>query len=162
MQLGGFEHDRDRVFLLSTTHGAETHGLAAAIEVMRIYETEGVVERLRERGETLRGRLRPEIGRLGLSEHVLLLGHPANLVFATLDAAGQRSQAFRTLFLQEIIQRGVIGPSLVVSASLTDEDIDRTVDVLGAALTVYRRALDEGVERYLVGRPVKPVFRARG
>jgi hypothetical protein len=24
---------------------------------------------------------------------------------------------------------------------------------------VYRRAIDEGVEGYLVGRPVKPVFR---
>ena len=162
MELGGFDHDRDRVFLLSTTHGAETHALAAAIEVMRIYETEGVVERLRERGETLRGRLRPEIERLGLTAHVLLLGHPANLVFATLDADGQRSQAFRTLLLQELIGRGVIGPSLVVSASLTDEDIQRTVDAFCEALSVYRRALDEGVERYLVGRPVKPVFRARG
>jgi hypothetical protein len=26
-------------------------------------------------------------------------------------------------------------------------------------LAVYRRALDEGVDRYLRGRPVKPVFR---
>ena len=30
MQLGGFEHPNNRVFLLSTTHGAETHALAAA------------------------------------------------------------------------------------------------------------------------------------
>jgi glutamate-1-semialdehyde 2,1-aminomutase len=161
MELGGFDHDHERVFLLSTTHGAETHGLAASIEVMRIYEAEGVVERLRERGERLASRLRPEIERSGLGDRLLLLGHPSNLVFATLDASGQRSHAFRTLFLQEMIRRGVIGPSFVVSASLTDADIDHTVDAVGDVLRVYRRALDEGVERYLEGRPVKPVFRAR-
>lgn len=161
MELGGFDHDRERVFLLSTTHGAETHGLAASIEVMRIYDAENVVERLRERGERLASRLRPEIERSGLADRLLLLGHPSNLVFATLDASGQRSQAFRTLFLQEMIRRGVIGPSFVVSASLTDADIDHTVDAVGDVLRVYRRALDEGVGRYLEGRPVKPVFRAR-
>jgi glutamate-1-semialdehyde 2,1-aminomutase len=161
MELGGFDHDRERVFLLSTTHGAETHGLAASIEVMRIYEAEDVVGRLRERGERLSSRLRPEIERFGLADHLLLLGHPSNLVFATLDASGQRSQPFRTLFLQELIRRGVIGPSFVVSASLTDEDIDHTVDAVCGALGVYRRALEEGIGGYLEGRPVRPVFRAR-
>ena len=34
MELGGLYHDRERVFLLSTTHGAETHALAAAIATM--------------------------------------------------------------------------------------------------------------------------------
>ena len=41
MRLGGLEHpDQPRVFLLSTTHGAETHALAAAIATMRIYDRE--------------------------------------------------------------------------------------------------------------------------
>src|SRR5262245_10722311 len=34
MELGGLDHPKDRVFLLSTTHGAETHALAAAQAVM--------------------------------------------------------------------------------------------------------------------------------
>jgi glutamate-1-semialdehyde 2,1-aminomutase len=33
------------------------------------------------------------------------------------------------------------------------------VAAVDRALGVYRRALDEGVEKYLVGPPVKPVFR---
>ena len=40
-----------------------------------------------------------------------------------------------------------------------DEDIERTLDGIAEALHIYRKALDEGVEKYLVGRPVKPVFR---
>jgi glutamate-1-semialdehyde 2,1-aminomutase len=33
------------------------------------------------------------------------------------------------------------------------------VDVVGEALATYRRALEDGVDTYLRGRPVKPVFR---
>lgn len=31
MRLGGIDHDKERVFLISTTHGAETHALRAAV-----------------------------------------------------------------------------------------------------------------------------------
>ena len=80
------------------------------------------------------------------------MGRPCNLVFGTLDADGQRSQPFRTLFLQELITRGIVGPSFVVSAALSDEDIDRTVEAVDQALAVYaRRAL--GRHRRLPARP---------
>ena len=55
MRLGGLDHhDRPRVFLLSTTHGAETHALAAAIATMQVYQREGVIEHLYRQGERLR------------------------------------------------------------------------------------------------------------
>jgi glutamate-1-semialdehyde 2,1-aminomutase len=38
-------------------------------------------------------------------------------------------------------------------------DIDRTINAVHESLAVYKKALQEGVEKYLVGRPVKPVFR---
>ena len=38
MELGGSRHKRERVFLLSTTHGAESHELAAAIATMDFYQ----------------------------------------------------------------------------------------------------------------------------
>jgi glutamate-1-semialdehyde 2,1-aminomutase len=47
----------------------------------------------------------------------------------------------------------------VVSYAHRDTDIDRTVAAVDAALGVYRRALDGGVERFLVGRPSQPVYR---
>jgi glutamate-1-semialdehyde 2,1-aminomutase len=89
----------------------------------------------------------------------VLVGHPSNIVYATLDETGARSQPFRTLFLQEIIRRGVLAPSFVVGTAHDDAAIDQTVNSVGEALRVYMRALEDGVERYLVGRPVKPVFR---
>jgi glutamate-1-semialdehyde 2,1-aminomutase len=50
-------------------------------------------------------------------------------------------------------------PSLVVSYSHTDEDIDRTIEKIGEALHIYRKALDESAEKYLVGPPSKPALR---
>ena len=159
MELGGLHHDRERVFLLSTTHGAENHSLAAAIETMQIYRRDNVIEFMHRQGERLRTGVDRVIESLGLGDYFQLLGRPSNLVFATRDQSKQPSQPFRTLFLQEMIQRGLLTPSLVVSFSHTDADIDRTIEAIGESLQVYRRALENGVENFLVGRPVKPVFR---
>ncbi len=161
MELGGLHHSGDRVFLLSTTHGAETCGLAAAMATIEVYRREPVVEHLWRQGERLSRGVTQAAEAAGVASQFRIVGFAPNLVYATCDAAGERSQAFRTLFLQELIQRGVIAPSLVVSYSHTDEDIDRTIGAIGEALLVYRKALEDGIDRYLVGRPVQPVFRRR-
>lgn len=159
MELGGLYHDKERVFLLSTTYGAENHTLAAALETMRIYEQENVIDYLYRQGESLTEGINRAVEENCLSGYFGVLGRPCNLIFFTRDQTMQPSQPFRTLFLQETIKRGLLMPSLVVSYSHTDEDIDRTVEAIGEALQVYRKALDEGVEKYLIGRPVKPVIR---
>ena len=160
MRLGGLDHhDRPRVFLLSTTHGAETHALAAAIATMQVYQREGVIEHLYRQGERLRRETEQAVRRHGLSAFVKVVGKPCCLSYATLDQDGRPSQAFRTLFLQETIRRGVLMPSLVVSYSHGDDDVDLTIAAIDGALAVYRQALDDGVERYLVGRPSQTVYR---
>ena len=159
MDLGGIHHAGERVFLLSTTHGAETHALAAAVATMQVYETEPVIEHLYRQGARLARGFRQASAVHGLSENVTVQGKECNLWYYTRDRAGKQSQAFRSLFLQELIKRGVLAPSFVVSYSHSDVDIDRTVDAIDGALAVYRRALDEGVDRYLVGRSSSPVFR---
>ncbi len=159
MELGGLMHDKERVFLLSTTYGAESHSLAAALATIKVYEEEGVIEHLYRQGERLTKGINQAIEATGVKGYFELSGKPCNLVFATLDPQGNRSQVYRALFMQEIIRRGIIGPSFVVSYSHSDDDIDRTIDAVSEALVIYGRALDEGAEKYLVGRPVKPVFR---
>ena len=162
MELGGLRTDRDRVFLLSATHGAETHALAAAIAVLDIYRDEAVAERLHERGAALRRRLTEVVTRHGLGAFVGTAGRDCNLVFFTRGPDGAPSQAFRTLFLQEMTRRGVLGPSFVISAAHDDDALDATADALDGALAVYAEALDAGtVDGWLVGRPVQPVFRHR-
>ena len=160
MRLGGLDHyDKPRVFLLSTTHGAETHGLAAAIATMKVYQNEPVIEHLHRQGKRIKTLGAEAIRTHGLADHVKIMGNPSCLLFATLDREGKPSQYFRSLFLQETIKRGVIMPSLVVGYTHSDEDIDRTIEAIDGALAVYKRALNDGVQKHLIGRPSEVVYR---
>ncbi len=158
MRLGSREREQDNVFLLSTTHGAEIPALAAAIATMHVYRSEPVVEQLYRQGERLQRGMLEAVRRHGMGDYVTIAGRPCNLLFGTRGPDGQPSQAYRTLFLQELIRRGVLAPSFIVSYSHTDEDIDKTIDAIDGALSVYKRALDEGTDRYLVGSPSRHVF----
>jgi glutamate-1-semialdehyde 2,1-aminomutase len=159
MKLGGLDHTGERVFLLSTTHGAETHALAAARETLNIYGRCHVVEHLYRQGERLRAGIKACIMRHGITGQFEVLGRAPNLIYATKDADGRGSQGFRTLFLQEMIRGGIIAPSFVVSFSHSDEVIDHTIEIVDRALAIYSRALTEGLEKYLLGPTVKPVNR---
>ncbi|MGW5607494.1 glutamate-1-semialdehyde 2,1-aminomutase [Streptomyces sp. NPDC003753] len=160
MERGGLRHSGDRVFLLSTTHGAETHSLAAAMAVQATYVEEGITARLHALGERLAAGVRDAAAGMGVGEHIVVRGRASNLVFATLDENRQPSQQYRTLFLRRLLAGGVLAPSFVVSSALSEADIDHTVDVVAQACAVYRKALDAGDPTpWLAGRPVKPVFR---
>jgi glutamate-1-semialdehyde 2,1-aminomutase len=161
MELGGLQHDKERVFLLSTTYGAESHSLAAAIATMQVYKENKVVEFLYKQGQRLAAGINQSIREFHLEDNFVLLGKPCCLVYGTRDGEKKPSQPFRTLFLQETLKRGLLMPSLIVSYSHTDTDIDQTVEAIHEALAIYRKALDEGVEKYLKGRAVKPVYRVK-
>ncbi|MGW2824787.1 glutamate-1-semialdehyde 2,1-aminomutase [Streptomyces sp. NPDC001443] len=160
MERGGLRHSGERVFLLSTTHGAETHSLVAAMAVLATYTEEGITARLHALGERLAAGVRAAAADAGVGDHVVVRGRASNLVFATLDENGLPSQEYRTLFLRRLLAGGVLAPSFVVSSALDDADIDRTVEVVAQACAVYRKALDAADPTpWVAGRPVKPVFR---
>lgn len=161
MRLGSRERPGDDVFLLSTTHGVETPALIAAKTTMEIYRAEPVVEHLHRAGERLAEGLRQAAVRHGLANFVEPVGRPCNLFFATRDPDGKPSQPYRTLFLQEMIRRGVLGPSFVTSYSHSDDDIDKTIAAIDGALAIYARAMTDGTEGLLIGPPSRPVFGRR-
>ncbi|MGQ4601570.1 glutamate-1-semialdehyde 2,1-aminomutase [Nocardia sp. R6R-6] len=161
MERGGLRTDDPRVFLLSTTHGPETGALAAFRAVVHAYATTDPVGRMEHAGRRLRAGFEEITAELGIAEHLRVTGRPSCLIFQTCDPQGRSSQEFRTLFLRELLRRGVLGQSFVTSAAHTDTDIDHTVDACRGAATVYARALDHGgVDGFLEGRPVAPALRA--
>ncbi len=159
MELGGLHHKKERVFLISTTHGAENHALAAAIANIKFFKENQVVERLDEQGRKLKEGVNKASTELGIFDHIKILGPNCCSVYGTKDQDGFPSQPFRTLFIQECMKRGLLMPSSIVSYSHSDQDIEETIERMAEAMVVYKHALDEGVEKYLVGRPVSPVFR---
>jgi glutamate-1-semialdehyde 2,1-aminomutase len=162
MRLGGFVEDRDRVFLLSQTFGGEPWSLAAILATIKVYEHEDVTHQLHCIGAKLRSGFEAAVAAEGLGDHVQLSGRDCNLTYITRDTSGERSQEFRTIFLQELIRRGVLAPSFVVSFSHEQSALDRTFAALAGALPVYRRGLEEGPAAVLQNRPVRPALRRRG
>ena len=157
---GGLFHDKERVFLLSTTHGAEGPSLAAATETMRIYRDEPVIEHLYHVGERLRAGIEQVTAALGVSEYLSVAGRGCNLLYSTHDHEHKPSQPFRTLFMQELIRWGVLAPSFIVSYSHSEADIDYTIEAFSRAAKVYKKALEAGsTDGLLIGAPTKVVYR---
>ncbi|MEV0293580.1 glutamate-1-semialdehyde 2,1-aminomutase [Nocardia sp. NPDC050710] len=160
MELGGLRTDRDRVFLLSTTHGPESGSLAAFRAVVREYTTGDPITRMEHAGRLLADGVNAIAADLGITEYLQVLGRPSCLIFATRDPEGRPSQPFRTLFLQELLDRGVLGQSFVTSAAHTEADVADTITACREAAIVYRKAIEQGsVDGLLHGRPVAPAIR---
>ena len=81
-------------------------------------------------------------------------------VFHFLGTDHKPSAEFRTLAMQEMIRRGVLFQCVFVPCfSHTEDDISYFTEAFIEILSVYKKALNEGVGKYLTGEPAKPVFR---
>lgn len=160
MELGGIDHGKERVFLISTTHGAETHALAAAIASIRYTKEHNTIESDRIKGEEIRSGVQKLIKQHQLEGSIGLKGHACWLLMTFGDREGNPSDGLKTLFFQELIKHGVLfRGTFNISVSHSSEDISRTFDAFGKTMAIYKKALDEGFQKYLVGEPIKPVFR---
>lgn len=149
----------ERTFLLSTTHGGEMCSLGAFIETMAIYKEMDICRHLWWYGERLVQGLEAIAKECGVEEHFLVEGPPISLSFVAKDINGEVSSKFRTLFAQEMIKGGVLIPWIAPSFAHGDNELDHTLSSARSALQTYSKALEGGVERFLIGPEMKPVFR---
>lgn len=160
LELGGLHHDRPRVFLLSATHGGETHALVAARETIAEMAEQDGSARIWEVGGALQDGLRAAIADHGLQDAVRCHGYPCSPILSFHADTPRRGAELRTLFLQETVRRGVLIPYIAPSLSHTPADVARTVEAAHEALELVRQAADRGsVAELLEGPAVKPVFR---
>lgn len=160
MELGSIELDgRERVFLLSTTHGAEMSGLGAFVATMNFMQRHGVVDHLWRYGRALMDMMERQAAAAGISGSFRVGGVACSPWYATFDAEGKVSLPLRTLFAQEMLRHGVLMPWIALSYRHQETELSRTEEAVSAAFAVYRKALDEGIEKYLEGPAIKPVFR---
>jgi glutamate-1-semialdehyde 2,1-aminomutase len=160
MRVGSIDEiGAERTFLVSTTHGGEMPGLGAFVEAVNVYQIENVIDHLWSYGARLFKGLSDAASDAGVSDQFMMDGNPIAMNFVTRDASGQPSLAFRTLFMQEMLKHGVLIPWIAVSLAHCDKELSLTLEAAAESLRVYARALDEGIDRYLEGPAVKPVFR---
>ncbi|MBF0547078.1 MAG: glutamate-1-semialdehyde 2,1-aminomutase [Candidatus Riflebacteria bacterium] len=160
MNIGGIlDESQERVFLISTTHGAEMCGLGALNKTIEVYKELDVVGQLWKYGEKLISEGNKIANELGIADYFFFEGYPCSPGYVTKDKTGKVSLELRTLFSQEMLKEGVLIPWIALCYSHSEKELEITLGALRKALKVYSLALEDGVEKYLLGRPIKPVFR---
>jgi glutamate-1-semialdehyde 2,1-aminomutase len=149
----------ERTFLLSTTHGGEMSGLGAFIETVNVYKEKEVCKHLWHFGGRLRDGMTELAQKHGVGDFFKIEGPAISLSYLTLDISGNPSLELRTLFSQEMIRHGVLMPWIAVSLAHGEPELDITLNAVDKALAVYKKALSDGVNKYLEGLVIKPVFR---
>lgn len=160
MQIGGIlEEGAERIFLTSTTHGAEMSALGAFIKTMEILKRDLVVDHFWNYGNKLVTGINNISKDLGIDDQFYLEGYPCSPNYVAKDNEGNVSLAFRTLFAQEMLEKKIMMPYVAVSYSHQETELDMTLSAAEHALKIYKQALESGLDGYLKSPVIKPVFR---
>ena len=161
MEYGGIKRTGEpKVFLVSTTHGGETHAIAAGLATIEVFENEPVIEHNHKIGDYFINGVNQIVSSRNLQKHLQLTGFNWSVGLAVKNAKGEPDMFLRTLFMQEMIRRGILYQGILSPCySHTIDDIDWMLSAFDESCEVLQRGIDEGYEKYLVGDEIKPVFR---
>jgi glutamate-1-semialdehyde 2,1-aminomutase len=118
-----------------------------------------VVEHLWDYGRKLIDMMQRQADSHGIGHSFKAGGIACSPYYLTLDASGANSLELRTLFSQELVRNGVLMPWIALCYRHGEEEFAATERAVDEAFKIYRLALDKGVEKYLIGPAIKPVFR---
>ena len=147
----------------SFTMGGETLSLAAALATLTKLQREPVIATMRARGEHLAAGVRERIEKHGVSRFISFSGHPAWTFLTFSDADGIGSFAIKTLWMQELMERGFLSLGTHnISYAHTEEDVDRLLVAYDEIFPLLRTAVESrAMQQYLKCEPLVPLFKVR-
>ena len=161
LELGGIRNTgAEKLFLVSTTHGGETCSIAAAIATMDVFEREDVIGHNQRMGQRFIDGSKAIIASHGLSNNIRNMQFNWHASLGYFDNEGQNSFGLRTLFHQEMIKRGVLFQGIFCPHySHRENDVDYVLQAIDESCILFKKGLEDGYDKYLIGEPIKPVFR---
>lgn len=161
MELGGIhKKGAEKLFLISTTHGGETCSIAAALATAEEYEKNDVIGHNHRMGRMFIEGSKKIFASHGLSHSIRNMQFEWHASLGYFDNEGNNSFGLRTLFHQEVIRRGILFQGVFAPHfSHSEQDVNAILEAMDDSCRVYKKALDEGFEKYLHGDPIRPVFR---
>ena len=160
MQHGSIEFkNRERTFLLSTTHGAEMSSLAAFIKTVHFLKENDVIQYMWDYGDKLKNMMNNLSYDLKIDDKFIVSGPSCSPVYDTKNNDMKSSLEFRTLFSQEMIAHDVLMPFITLCYRHRQKELKITERAVRKSLEIYKKALDSSVSKYLKGDVIKPVFR---
>ena len=154
--------EMEEVFF-SFTMGGETLSLAAAKAAISKLLREPVVATLRARGERLKAGAAERVARHGAGEFLSLSGNPTWSFLNMKDAHGVNAFETKTLFMQEMLARGILTLGTHnISYALSEADVDRVLAVYDEVFPILADAVkNKAMRQYLKCEPLVPLFRVR-
>lgn len=159
MNIGGLTPGQERVFLVSTTHGAEMCGLGALIETLKVYEELNVTDHIWNMGKRMVKGLNDIAREYSLQDYFYIQGAACSPNFVVCGKDKKPSFEYRTVFCQELLKSGIMMPYIAVAYEHTEKEIDLALEAARKAMKVYSDALNGNVEHFITGNVIKPVFR---
>jgi glutamate-1-semialdehyde 2,1-aminomutase len=161
MELGGIRRKGEKkLFLISTTHGGETSSIAAGLATINEFQTKDVVGHNHHIGDLFISGVKSLLEKHQLSDYIDQLQFNWHASMGFRNTAKEPDFGMRTLFNQEVIKRGVLFQGVFCPCfSHTEEDIAHILWAFDEAMEMYKKGLEDGYEKYLVGDVIKPVFR---
>jgi glutamate-1-semialdehyde 2,1-aminomutase len=161
MSLGGGRASGPRLFLVSTTHGAETASLAAMMATLTIFQRDNVIADNWRRGARLKANLQQIVSSHGLEGRLVIGGYPCLLNFAFAGLPEARSLEWKTLLMQELVERGVLTQGILFPTPSHDDAVcQETAAAFDYAVSQVAEAWRTGsVAGFLRGPAIRPVFR---
>ena len=134
---------------ISSVYWAEATGLAAGKATLREYLNQPVCTAVQDLGNAFVAGCLRVIAECGVPATMIGLPFFPSLTFRNL--APELLDPLVTLYMQETSKRGLFGgPGHFFCLQHTQSDLTTAVEIIGAALTTIRKALDEGdIPKYL-------------
>ena len=152
----------DEIFV-SVTYGGEALSLAAAIATMKKLDEAPVIEAMINSGRRLKSGVEHRI-ELHQAGHILgISGHPTWTTFFFKNVEGYTEWEIKTLFLQEVLARGVLTFGLqFTSYAHSEADIDYILNVYDEVLPILKDAVDKrSLHKQLRCEPLISLFNVR-
>lgn len=159
MELGGLIPGRERVFLISTTHGAEMSSLGALVETINVYKEYSVTDHIWAMGKRIVEGLKEIAREYYLQDYFYIEGAECSPNFVVCGKDRYPSFKYRTVFLQEMISENILIPYIAIAYEHTEREIDQTLEAARKAMKVYCDALNGDVDQFIKGNVIRPVFR---
>lgn len=133
--------------------------LGALVETINVYKELNVTKHIWDMGKTLVRGFNEIAKEFSLQEYFYIEGAECspNLVICGKDK--KASFEYRTIFLYEMLEQGILMPYIAIAYEHTQREIDTTLEAARKAMKVYADALNGDVNSFIKGNIIKPVFR---
>ena len=161
MDLGGIVNEgEEKVFLISTTHGGETHAIRAGIKTIQEFNDKDVIKHTQSTGNELIIRINELIVENHLEKNIELIPCTWMPAFIFKNKEGNVCNGHRTYFMQEMIKENILFQGIVVpSLSFTSVEVNQFIKGFESCIKKYKAILRDGYQQHLNGIPTKAVFR---